>query len=132
MLLKSEKERENMNFNKKPGSSMILLDRIYITFDPWDFNYLAMNYYWSIARWVWYSSYRIVERYLPVDTGRKLNLHKTFKRRPGRHLNVLCTFNLRPVSTGSSTIKTKSYLRKVFAVIRGSWQDIYFVIVTFT
>ena len=36
----------------------------------------------------------------PVDTGRKLNEHKTFRRRPGRLLNVLCTFNLRPVSTG--------------------------------
>ena len=37
---------------------------------------------------------------VPVDTGRKLNLHKTFRRRPGRPLNVLCTFNLRPVSIG--------------------------------
>ena len=37
----------------------------------------------------------------PLDTGRKLNVHKTFRRRPGRLLNVLCTFNLRPVSTGS-------------------------------
>ena len=36
----------------------------------------------------------------PVDTGRKLNVHKTFRRRPGRLLNVLCTFNLHPVSTG--------------------------------
>ena len=36
----------------------------------------------------------------PVDTGRKLNVHKTFRRGPGRLLNVLCTFNLRPVSTG--------------------------------
>ena len=36
----------------------------------------------------------------PADTGRKLNVHKTFRRRPGRFLNVLCTFNLRPVSTG--------------------------------
>ena len=35
----------------------------------------------------------------PVDTGRKLNVHKTFRRRPGRLLNVLCTFNLHPVST---------------------------------
>ena len=31
---------------------------------------------------------------LPVDTGRKLNVHKTFKRRPGRLLSVICTFNL--------------------------------------
>ena len=30
----------------------------------------------------------------PVDTGRKLNVHKTFRRCPGRLLNVLCTFNL--------------------------------------
>ena len=27
-------------------------------------------------------------------------LRKTFRRRPGRLLNILCTFNLRPVSTG--------------------------------
>ena len=37
---------------------------------------------------------------IPVDTGRKLNVHKTFRRRPGRLLKVLCTFSLRPVSTG--------------------------------
>ena len=36
----------------------------------------------------------------PVDTGRKLNVHKMFRRRPGRPLNVLRAFNLRPVSTG--------------------------------
>ena len=36
----------------------------------------------------------------PVDTGRKLNVHNTFRRRPGRLVNVLCTLNLRPVSTG--------------------------------
>ena len=35
----------------------------------------------------------------PVDTGRKLNVHKAFRRRPGRLLNVLCTFSVRPVST---------------------------------
>ena len=33
----------------------------------------------------------------PIDTGRKLNVHKTFRRRPGRLLSVLCAFNLRPV-----------------------------------
>ena len=36
----------------------------------------------------------------PVDTGSKLNVHKAFRRRPGRFLNVLCTYNLRPMSTG--------------------------------
>ena len=30
----------------------------------------------------------------PVDTGSKLNVHKTFRGRPGHLLNVLCTFNL--------------------------------------
>ena len=39
-----------------------------------------------------------------ADTGRKLNLHKTFRIRPGRLLNVLCTFNLRPLSTGRCRI----------------------------
>ena len=57
----------------------------------------------------------------PVDTGRKLNVHKTFRRRPGRLLNVLCTFSLRPVSTGLLWIvlfKTKTKKKKNnFAVI---------------
>ena len=35
-----------------------------------------------------------------VGTGRKLNVHKTFRKRLRRLLNVLCTFNLCPVSTG--------------------------------
>ena len=47
----------------------------------------------------------IIIKYL-VDTGRKLNVHKTFRRRPGRLLNVLRTFNLRPVSTGIFVTKT--------------------------
>ena len=33
-------------------------------------------------------------------TGRKLNVPKPFRGRPGRLLNVLRKFNLRPVSTG--------------------------------
>ena len=36
----------------------------------------------------------------PVETGRKLKVHNTFRRRPGHLLSVLCTFNLRTVSTG--------------------------------
>ena len=40
------------------------------------------------------------ESTFPVDAGRKLNVHKTFRRRHGHLLNVLCTFNLRPVSAG--------------------------------
>ena len=33
-------------------------------------------------------------------------MHKTFRRRPGRLLNVLRTFNLRPVSTGNRLCST--------------------------
>ena len=33
----------------------------------------------------------------PLDTGRTLNIHETFRRGPGSLLNVLCTFNLRLV-----------------------------------
>ena len=36
----------------------------------------------------------------PVDTGRTMNVHKTFKRHPGHLLNALSMSNLRPVSTG--------------------------------
>ena len=39
-----------------------------------------------------------------VDTGRKWNVHKTFRRRSGRLLNVLCTFDLRRVSAGISVV----------------------------
>ena len=45
--------------------------------------------------------------HVPVDTGRKLNAHKRFRRRPGRLLNVLYTFILRPVSTGMKTTMTR-------------------------
>ena len=49
-----------------------------------------------------YTTYGLIVNFkiCPVDTGRELNVHKTFRRRPGRLLNVLCTFNLCPVSTG--------------------------------
>ena len=33
-----------------------------------------------------------------LDTERKLNVHKTFRRRPGHLLNILYTFNLRNMS----------------------------------
>ena len=46
---------------------------------------------------------------IPLDAGRKLNVHKTFRRRPGRLLNVLCTFNLRPVSRG--ILKNKKLIK---------------------
>ena len=33
----------------------------------------------------------------PVGTGHKLNVHKTFRRRPGRLLIIFSMFNLHPV-----------------------------------
>ena len=48
----------------------------------------------------------------PVDTGRKLSVHKTFRRRPGRLLNALCTFILRPVSTGGAMLKIICILKE--------------------
>ena len=49
----------------------------------------------------------------PVDTGCKWNVHKTLRRRPGRFLNFLCTFNLRPLSRGQLNIliRPKDYLK---------------------
>ena len=44
-----------------------------------------------------FTLYKVIH---PVGTRRKLNVHKTFRRRPRRLLNVLCTFNLRPRPTG--------------------------------
>ena len=41
---------------------------------------------------------------IPVDTGRKLNVQETFRRRPGHLLIVLCMANLRLVSTGIITL----------------------------
>ena len=40
----------------------------------------------------------------PLDTVRKLNSHKAFRRRPKRFMEVLCTFNIRPVSRAVFTL----------------------------
>ena len=52
----------------------------------------------------------------PADTGRKLNAHKTFRRRPERFLSVLCTLNLRSVSTGTRTTKNPAWKTKVNSI----------------
>ena len=41
-----------------------------------------------------------IESNLTIDTGCKFNVHKTFRTRPRRLVNVLCTFNLRLLSRG--------------------------------
>ena len=53
----------------------------------WFFRKLSGNSF-STSFYVWFFKN-------PVDTGRKLNAHKTFRRHPERLLNVLCTFNFR-------------------------------------
>ena len=42
--------------------------------------------------------------------GHELNLHKTFQKRNGRLLNILCTFNLRLVSMGNDCPLTFQYI----------------------
>ena len=53
---------------------------------------------------------QIQRLYTIPDTGRKLNVHKTFRRRPGRLLKVLCTFIVCSVPRGilSAVITTWS------------------------
>ena len=46
----------------------------------------------------WAGQERIIAH--PLDAGFKLKVYRTFRKRPERLLNVLCTFNLRPQSTG--------------------------------
>ena len=57
-----------------------------------------------IPPWRFFLYFYINHILIPVDTGRKVNVHKTFRRYPGSLLNVLCTFILRPVSAGTEII----------------------------
>ena len=63
--------------------------------------------------------------FTPVDTECKLNAHKTFRRRPGCVLNVLCTFNLRPVSRGWSLFR-KRFQHRCFSVNIGKFLKTFF------
>ena len=54
-----------------------------------------------------FSLYHFIVDCFPVDTGRKVNVHKTFRRRPECLLNALCTFSLRLVSADSSLFSIK-------------------------
>ena len=59
-----------------------------------------------------------------LDTGRKLNVYKTFRRRPGCFLNVLCTFNLHAVSKGLDEA-----LDFPFVLIKSSCRKHYIMII---
>ena len=52
-----------------------------------------------------------------MDTRRKLNVHKTFSRRPGCLLNILCTFNLCPVSRGLVVVEISHLNLHTFVII---------------
>ena len=82
----------------KPGRVIMLSCKI-----AWQIKYLIF----SLPEWLrphgyiqWLHTNIATYNCYPVDTGWKLNVHKTFRRRPGYLLNVSCTFNLCPVSTG--------------------------------
>ena len=69
--------------------------RIFISVRP-----LRYNFYQYQSCFDFYGKIHIViynNKIIPVDTGHKFNVHKTFRRRPGHLLNVLRTFNLRLV-----------------------------------
>ena len=52
-----------------------------------------------------------------VDTGRKLNARKTIRR---RLLNVLCTFNLRPVSAGKDNATVTKLISGNFVTLQNT------------
>ena len=70
--------------------------------------------------YVFYPSLYLFLKSIPVDTGRKLNVHKTFRRRPGCLLNVLCTFNLRPVSTGMNCFSSYFFINNLWSGLKYS------------
>ena len=57
-------------------------------------------------------------RYYPVDTGRKLNVHKTFRRRPGRLMYVQITSYVRPC--------LKNYISSLNIIFIMLWNPISF------
>ena len=62
--------------------------------------------------------------FIPVDAGRKLKVHKAFRRCPGRLLNVLCTFNLQPASAGMKTTASAPNLVR-YNVAFVNWSTVF-------
>ena len=79
---------------KRLTTTRVLLTQQILLFEHCIENNLRLIFVWCIAR---FGTICIILKTwktpIPVDTGRKLNVHKTFRRHPGRLLNVLCTFN---------------------------------------
>ena len=71
-----------------------------------DFLHRVMQWKFPTLYWEVFTQFKLmtISFICPVsraDTGSKLNVHQTFRRRPRRLPHVLCTLSLRPVSTGS-------------------------------
>ena len=79
------------NIKKENGSNYLILRAIESNF-TWE-RFLSQAFIHS-------ENHKAMTSAFPVDTGHKLSAHKTFRRRPRLLLNVLYTFNLRPLSTG--------------------------------
>ena len=79
--------------DKIPGYAPDILD--------WD-SKNTWTLYWTRIDFIiyWSEICKVLRLTYLIDTGRKLNVHETFRRRHGRLLNVLYAFNLHPVSTG--------------------------------
>ena len=63
-----------------------------------------------------------------------MNVHKTFRRRPGHLLDVLCTFSLHPVSTGelhNLLLSEKIFSSNVYLVNQPVRYATFFVITFF-
>ena len=95
------------------------------------------DYRWAAisAKYPLFVTLTSAENVTPVDKGRKLNVYKTFRIRLGRLLNVLCTFNLRTVSTGldlaySLMINNKYFQSKHCESLRVQINKIKFVKLT--
>ena len=69
----------------------------------------------AVVAWIQYDkNNRMVNIIVtPLPTGLKLKGDKTFRRRPARLLNVLCTFNLIHVSWGIVSLREKSVQKKM-------------------
>ena len=87
-LIKSQAPSLHVYWKRVSGTGVFLV------------NFFKNTFLIEHLRWLLLLVASLTLNQVPVDTGRKLNIHKTFGRCPGRLLNVLCTFNLRPVSTG--------------------------------
>ena len=66
---------------------------------------------------------RNITKTFNLDTGSKLNIRLTFRRRSERLLNVLCSFNLRPLkkSIGYNKSQTNHFGKSVNVFVEDRW-----------